>query len=379
VTPLGARTSTFAVIAGGGTAGHVLPGVAIGRALVARGHPPSSIHYVGSSRGIEATLVPEAGFEVTLLPGRGIQRRLTLANVGAVLGLGLAFVRAFWLLRRRRPAVAVCMGGYASVPCALAAVVWRVPIVVAEQNAVPGAANRLVARFARAVAVPFDGTPLPRAVTTGNPVRPEVAAVDRDRDRPAARAALGVDPDRRLLLVVGGSLGALRINRAVLGALDVWRDRRDLAIHHVVGNRDWDIVEAEQPDLAGAAVQYRPVRYEQDMPSALAAADLVVCRAGSSTIFELAAVGVPAVLVPSPHVTGDHQRANAEHVTAAGGAVVVPDAELDGDRLAAVVDALLSDEARLAALRAGVRTLARPDAADAIAAVAERHARRSHG
>jgi UDP-N-acetylglucosamine--N-acetylmuramyl-(pentapeptide) pyrophosphoryl-undecaprenol N-acetylglucosamine transferase len=211
-------------------------------------------------------------------------------------------------------------------------------------------------------------------VTTGNPVRPEVlAAAVADRDE--ARRRFGVAPGRRLVLVVGGSLGALRLNQAVVGALARWRDRDDLVVHHVVGRRDWEVVRDAVPPLDGAAVDYRPVEYEHDMATALRAADLAVARAGSGTCFELAAVGLPAILVPSPHVTGDHQTANARHLVDVGGAVVVPDGELDGDRLATEVDALLGDPARLAELARGVRTLARPDAADAVAALAESRAR----
>lgn len=368
-------TETFAIVAGGGTAGHVLPGLAICRALVARGHAVDAIRYVGSERGLEARLVPEAGFPLTLLPGRGIQRRLSLANLGATVGILRAIVTAVGLVRRLHPSVVVALGGYASVPCALAAVVLRVPMIVAEQNAVPGAANRLVGRFARACAVSFPGTPLPRPVVTGNPVRPEVLAVDRDRDGPGARAALGVALDRRLVLVFGGSLGALRINRATVELAARWSGRADVAVHHVVGARDWDAITTTTPDLAAGGLAYRAVRYETDMPRALAAADIAVCRSGSGTCFELAAVGLPAVLVPSPVVTGDHQRANARHLAQAGGAVVVEDAELDGARLAAELDAVLGAPDRLAALAAGVRTLARPDAADAVAALAEQHAR----
>src|SRR5262249_37330488 len=141
------KAKTFAIIAGGGTAGHVLPAIAIARALVARGHAVDDVHLVGSKRGVEATTGPASGFGLTLLPGRGIQRRFTLANVGAVAGLVAAVFKAFGIVRRRRPAVVIAVGGYASVPCALAAFVRRTPIVVAEQNAAPGAANRLVARF----------------------------------------------------------------------------------------------------------------------------------------------------------------------------------------------------------------------------------------
>jgi UDP-N-acetylglucosamine--N-acetylmuramyl-(pentapeptide) pyrophosphoryl-undecaprenol N-acetylglucosamine transferase len=258
---------------------------------------------------------------------------------------------------------------------AAAAAVWRVPVVVAEQNAVPGAANRFVARFAKAAAVSFPDTPLPRAVVTGNPIREEVLAVDRRRDRDEARAALELEPGRKVVLVFGGSLGALRINRATIDAVRHWKDRTDLAVRHVVGDRDWAIVQAERPALDEGALQYQAVRYEHDMPRAMAAADLAVCRSGSSTCFELAAVGLPALLVPSPNVTDDHQSANARHLEAAGAAVVVADTELDGTRLVALVDALLADEDRLNRLSTGMRAFARPDAADRVAELVERHAR----
>jgi UDP-N-acetylglucosamine--N-acetylmuramyl-(pentapeptide) pyrophosphoryl-undecaprenol N-acetylglucosamine transferase len=365
---------TFAVVTGGGTAGHVLPALAIADALVARGHDRSTIHYAGSERGIETRLVPPSGLAMTLLPGRGIQRRLTAANLAAVGGLLVAFWRAVRLLGRLRPAVVVAVGGYASVAVALAAVLRRIPVVVAEQNVVPGAANRLVARFARASAVSFEGTPLPRAVVTGNPVRPEISALADGHGRAAARAALGVVGDRRVVLVTGGSLGALRLNLATMEALERWRGRTDLTVHHVVGRRDWDRISAMAPtDLGG--LDYRSVAYEDDMPTALAAADVAVGRAGSGTCFELAAVGLPAVLVPSPVVTADQQTRNAERMVAAGAAVLVPDAELDGARLAAAVDDLLADDGTLAEMRRAALSWSRPDAADAIAALAEEHAR----
>jgi undecaprenyldiphospho-muramoylpentapeptide beta-N-acetylglucosaminyltransferase len=365
---------TFAIVTGGGTAGHVLPALAIADALVAGGHPRASVHYVGAERGIEARLVPPTGFPMTLLPGRGIQRRLALANVGAIGGLLLAALRALRLVRQLRPAVVVAVGGYASVAVGLAAVAWRVPLVVAEQNQAPGAANRLLARFAKASAVSFPGTPLPHAVVTGNPIRAEISAIDPDRDRRAAKVAFGVNPDRRLLLVVGGSLGARQLNEAALAAVPAWRDRTDLSVHHVVGRRDWDAVSARAPQEVGA-LEHRLVPYEDDMPAALAAADVALCRSGSSTCFELAAAGVPSILVPSPFVTADQQTGNARHLVDAGAAVLVRDDELDGPRLVAEVDALLADQPRLVAMGAAARTWARPQAAADIAALAEAHAR----
>jgi len=366
----------YALIAGGGTAGHVQPAIAIARALVDRGHRQTAVELVGSERGIEARLVPEAGFELTLLPGRGLQRKLSWQNVTSLVALVVAFRRAWRLVRDRRPRVVVSVGGYASVPCALAAVVRRVPVVVAEQNAAPGAANRLVARFAKACAVSFPDTPLPRAVVTGNPVRPEVLAIDRARDAPAARAKLAIEPGRRVVLIFGGSLGALRINRAAVEAVRGWAGRRDLHVRHVIGTRDWDELTAGGSPLPpGALLHYQAVEYDDDMPTSLAAADLAVCRSGASTSFELLAAGLPAVLIPSPFVTADHQTANARHVERAGAAVVVPDAELDGARLAAEVDTLLADRRCLARMALAAREAAQPRAADDIAALVERYAR----
>jgi len=365
---------TWAVIAGGGTAGHVLPGIAIARALVARGHSRSDIQFVGSARGIEHRLVPEAGFDVALLPGRGIQRRLTAANLAAAWGLLRAFAKAFALVWRTRPRVVVALGGYASVPCGLAAAMLRVPIVVMEQNAVPGLANRLVARFALASAVSFPGTALPRAEVTGNPVRDEVLRVDRDRDRVAARSELGVSPDRDFVVAFGGSLGARRINTAVLDVVDAWAGRGDVAIRHVIGDRDWELFEPRFPP-AGRALVYEPVRYEDRMHLALAAADVAVTRAGATTVAELAALGVPAIVVPLPGAPGDHQTANGRVLADAGAAVLVPDAELDGPRLAAELGRLLAEPATIDRMSAAARSVGRRDAAQRVADLVERHAR----
>ena len=366
----------YALVVGGGTAGHVMPALAIARALGDDGHQPTSLHMVGSERGLEAKLFPDSGLPFTLLPGRGIERRLSLQNVRSLFQLVVALGRAWRLVGRLRPRVVVSVGGYASVPCAFAAIFRRIPIVVAEQNAAPGAANRLVGRFAKACAVSFPDTPLPRAVVTGNPVRPEVLAIDRAHDSEAARHKLDVYPGRRVLLIFGGSLGALKINKAVLSALKRWSSRTDLHVRHIVGRRDWDELLGDgAPLAAGAPLRYQPVEYDDDMPTSLAAADLVVCRAGSSTCFELLAAGLPSILVPSPHVTADHQSANARHMWQAGASEVIPDKELDGARLVAEVDALLSDPKRLDDMALAARRAARPNAARDIARLAQEHAR----
>lgn len=379
----------WAVVAGGGTGGHAVPAVAIGRALVERGHPPGSVHFVGSQRGIEGRMAPAAGFAITLLPGRGIARRLSWSNVGAVAGLLAAVVRATWLLLRLRPSVVISVGGYASVACSVAAVLLRIPLVVAEQNAVPGLANRLAGRFARVSAVSFPCTPMPKAVLTGNPVRPEILAADRTpAGMTAAREALGLPGDYRVIAVAGGSLGARRINEATLEFARMWKDRQGIAIRHVVGERDFEAVLASAVGLAqtsghdpgsrpqgGPGLIYQLVRFEERMDLLLSAADVTVQRAGASTVSEVTVVGVPSLLVPLPGAPGDHQTVNAMRLVDAGAAVMVADSELNADRLAVELEALLDDPRRLEAMSRAARSLAFPAAADSVAALAEKYAR----
>ena len=368
----------WAVIAGGGTAGHVHPGLAVARALVRRGYEADRIHFVGSARGVERDLVPAAGFELTLLPGRGIKRKFSWQNLSSAWGLVQAVAQAAGLLRRLRPAVVLGLGGYASVPCALAALTLRIPLVVSEQNAVAGLANRLAGRWARASAVSFPSTKLPRAVLTGNPVRDEVQRINRDKDRLTARASLEVGEGRRLVVVVSGSLGATRINRAAFEAVRHWADRDDLAVHHVIGRRDWEELVHLRPDLSHAALNYKAVEYEMDMPKVYAAADLVVGRAGASSVAELAVLGLPSVLVPLPGAPRDHQTANASYLAAVGGAVVVPDAEMDGTRMVEEVDSLLKVPGLLRAMGREAAGVGRRNADNRVADLLEQHARSSH-
>jgi len=242
-----------------------------------------------------------------------------------------------------------------------------------EQNARAGAANRLAGRFAKACAVPFVETDLPRSVVTGNPVRAEVLSINRERDREAARTALGVSGDRTFIAVVTGSLGSRKVNEAVFAAVLKWSTRTDLSIRHVIGSRDWESVQGKLPK--GDGVEYVAVRYEDHMDTVLAAADLLIGRAGGTTVAELAEVGIGGVLVPLPQAPRDHQTANAAALVRAGAAVLIPDAELDGDRLAAELQPLLDDPSKLERMGTAAHTLAQADAADAVAELVERHAR----
>jgi UDP-N-acetylglucosamine--N-acetylmuramyl-(pentapeptide) pyrophosphoryl-undecaprenol N-acetylglucosamine transferase len=374
----------YALVAGGGTGGHLVPALAVARALAA-GPPARAVELVGSRRGLDATVLGDAGLPVTLLPGRGLRRRAdprSLAwNAVALGALAWASVVALFLVARRRPSVVVAVGGYASVPVALAAFLLAVPVVLVNLDARPGAANRLVARFARAAAVAFPGTALPRAVVTGAPVRPEVVAVAHPAagDRAAARRALALAEDRQVVAAVGGSLGARRLNQAVVELADRWSDR-ELSLYHVVGRRDFAWVAATGAGVDASSKRvglcYRRVEFEEHMARLYQAADLVLSRAGASTVAELAVVGVPSVLVPLPGAPGDHQAANAQVLAEAGAAVVVSDEHCDGATLAAVADELLESPERLESMAAAASALGRPDALRAVVAVVESHARR---
>jgi UDP-N-acetylglucosamine--N-acetylmuramyl-(pentapeptide) pyrophosphoryl-undecaprenol N-acetylglucosamine transferase len=374
----------FALVAGGGTAGHLQPALAIAEALVAAGHPRDSIEFVGSQRGQDRATLEGRGFPSILLPGRGIVRSLSpralVDNLGAVAGLGVALVRGLGVVRRARPRVVVSVGGYASLPASVAAVVYRIPLVLVNVDAVPGAANRLFGRFASASAVGWEGNPLPRAVVTGTPVRTEIADVSRrPDDRREARRQLGLPADRATVAVFGGSLGARRINDAVAGLAHRWADRADRTIYHVVGRRDWEgLGPTEDPGPvdggSDTGLWLARVPYEDRMDLLYAAADVVVCRAGAMTVAELAAAGAPSILVPLPGAPGDHQTANARVLERAGAAVLVRDEDCDAATLAVTLDTMLADPVGLEAMGRSARSLARRDAAAAGARLVESNA-----
>lgn len=359
---------TTVLIAGGGTAGHLVPGLAVAAALVDAGVPPADIHFVGSDRGVEADMVPAAGYGLDEVPSRGLERKVSLGALKAGFGLLGAARRGISIVGRRQPGVVVSLGGHAALPGVVGAVVRRRPLVLMEQNVKAGAVNKLLARFAAASAVSFPGTDLRRSHVTGNPLRADLVAAaearrgpDGGQVRDDARRALGLPLDRTVVLVTTGSLGSKRVNDAVLGLAERWSARGDLAIRHVTGRRDHEQVAAAAPPPG--PLHYDVVAYEDRMPVAMAAADVAVTRAGASTCTELAAFGVPAVMVPLPIATRDHQTANATVLADAGGAVVVPDHELDVDRLEAELAPLLDDPARRAAMATAMAGQGRLDAA----------------
>jgi undecaprenyldiphospho-muramoylpentapeptide beta-N-acetylglucosaminyltransferase len=355
------------VLAGGGTAGHVTPALAVADALVARGHERSSIVFVGTSRGVGLSLAAERGFATCALAGRGVPRKASLAALAAAGSLAQGMAQSLGLIRRLRPAVVASFGGYGGLGPALAAGLLSIPLVVIEANSVPGAANRVTHRFACAAAVAMAGTRLRREVVTGSPVRPEVVHLAQAGVGSARRAPL----DRHLVVIFGGSLGSGRINEVVLAMVRELSDRSDLAVYHVVGERDYREDRYRQAACEGPGLWYRPVAFDPDLASWLAEADLVVCRAGASTVAELTCLGRPSILIPLPSAPGDHQRVNASIMVQAGAAQMLTDGELTPAGLIGRIEALLGRPERLQEMAARAKELGRPGAAEAVADLVE--------
>ena len=353
------------VLAGGGTAGHTSPLIATAERLREQA-PGVRLLAVGTAKGLETRVIPAAGLDLRLIPPVPLPRRLTPGLATVPGRLARAVQQSSLILAERRADVVVGFGGYVSLPVYLAALTRRIPVVLHEQNAVPGLANKIAAPFARVVAVSFPNTPLRNARYVGLPVRAAISGLDRDAARERARADLGFTGGRPLLLVSGGSQGAVAINDATDAA------REDLLAHgidvlHVLGPKN--LADSHVPTthpVTGA--RYVPVGYVDAMEQGYAAADLMVGRSGAGTVVETATVGLPVVFVPLPHGNGEQAR-NADFLVEAGAGVIVPNADLDGPRLLREVLPLLTDPARLAGMRAKLAGLVPADAAADLARI----------
>lgn len=351
------------VIAGGGTGGHLYPGLAVARALLAR-QPGARVSFAGTARGLEARVIPREGLELDLIRSAGLKGKSLGARLRGAATLPASLLDARRLVSRRRPHVVVGVGGYSSGPVVLVAALRGVPTMVLEQNAVPGLTNRWLAPFVRAAAVTYYETLTyfrGRGFVAGNPVRPEFLRASGAAD------TRGVSRPRRVL-ILGGSQGAHAVNLAmVASAPDLVRRCPGLEIVHQTGSRDLEMV---RDAYRGAGLQVRAEAFIDDMAAEMTQADVVVSRAGATTLAELAAMGLPAVLVPFPAATDDHQRKNAAVLAGQGAAVLVEERSLGtAEGRAAFTEAVLAivtDEVRRGQMAAAMRACARPDAADRI-------------
>lgn len=363
--------SPVIVLSGGGTGGHLYPALAIADGL-RRERPDVEVFFVGAVRGIEARILPERGEEHLLVPVQGIDRSNILGSWRAVTGIVVGVTRVLKLFRRLRPDLVVVTGGYAGAAAGIAAALTRVPLVLQEQNSYPGLVTRLLTRFATRVHVAFPealdrlSVPRDRSVVSGNPVRER-----SDLDRSEARAEYGLPADAVLGLVTGGSQGSLALNRGVTawvrGVSDGALPRAD-ALHLLwaTGHRHYDRVDGDLEEN-GRPEWVRALPYLDDMPSALAAADFALGRAGAMTTAEFLNVGLPAILVPLPTAAEDHQMHNARALEEVGAARVVPESELSAERLADEVRRLIEGPEILAEMARAATARARPHATRDIA------------
>jgi UDP-N-acetylglucosamine--N-acetylmuramyl-(pentapeptide) pyrophosphoryl-undecaprenol N-acetylglucosamine transferase len=346
-----------AVLAGGGTGGHVIPALAIAQELRAR--HAAEVKFIGTARGLETKLVPAAGFELALIEVGALKSVSLARRLSTLWQLPGAVLRSRRILREFRPDVVIGVGGYASGPAVLAAELAGVPTLLFEPNRVPGFANRVVARWASAAAVQFEETRLRfrNAQVTGTPVRKEFFDMP---PRPAGAPAT--------LLVFGGSQGAAALNRVMMESAAALQ-QAGVSVIHQTGERDYNQVQAACQQSGSSA---EVTAFIDRMPEAFARADLLLCRSGASTVAEVAAAGKPAIFVPFPRAADNHQRRNAEALVEAGAAVLIPETELTSARLTSTVGELLADKQRLGKMAVAARGLAHPNAAQDIAGMAAR-------
>jgi UDP-N-acetylglucosamine--N-acetylmuramyl-(pentapeptide) pyrophosphoryl-undecaprenol N-acetylglucosamine transferase len=345
------------VIAGGGTGGHLYPGIAVARELLSR-KPDTMVTFAGTARGIESRVVPREGFELDVLRSAGLKGKSATALVRGIALLPLSGVDAWRILARRSPQLVIGVGGYSSGPVLLAAVIRGIPTLLLEQNAVPGLTNRILARMVSAAAVTFESTITffgRRGFVAGNPVRPEFVGIESEQQRPP------MGPPR--VLIFGGSQGAHAINMAMVEAAPRLAADGGVDITHQTGERDLDVVRRAYGD-AGLAARVEPFLFAMDRE--MKRADVIVCRAGATTIAELTAAGRAAILIPLPTAADDHQRRNAEVLANAGAAELIEQKNLSGALLAERILSLARETERRRAIAAAAKRFARPGAAKVI-------------
>lgn len=346
------QSAISVIIAGGGTGGHIYPGIAIAQEFKRR-NPETKVLFVGTARGLETKIVPREGFELHLIEVAALKRVSLLKRIKSLLMLPKSFLAVRSLIQQIKPDVVIGVGGYSSGPVVLVASLMGVPTLVAESNALPGFTNRILARFVRGAAVTFDEARRffgDKAVITGNPVRAEFFGVE-----PKAVS------EQTHVFITGGSQGARAINLTMIEALPLLADEKDkLSITHQTGESDYDKVRATYLEL-GWRVEVKP--FVEKMVDEFSKADLVVCRAGATTVAELAAAGKPALMIPFPFAADDHQRKNAEAVERAGAGRMILQAELTSERLAQELLWLIRDPQQLIRMAEASKKLGHPDAA----------------
>lgn len=335
----------YAVVTGGGTSGHVLPARAILELLIEQGHSVDDLRYVGSRRGIETELMKDFGVQCEFLPISGLQRSLSVGNIARNLALPIRLLRsrllAKSLIEKWSPRVVVSVGGYASEPMARAALSHDVPLVCVSYDRIPGLATRRQAKRAAVSTSPFDGVALPHLSVTGAPVRSEIRHLNATEQRVSARQRLGMPQDAIVITIVGGSLGSGALNALVPSLLqELGHSRSSVAVYHICGNR---FISESAPQVP-EGVWYQRVGYESRMADVYAATDLLVGRAGASTVAEISTVGIASILVPWPGATDRHQDLNAQWLSERNAAIVSSDEQCESGEIIKTMIQLVHDE-----------------------------------
>jgi len=361
------------IVAGGGTAGHINPGIAIAK-YIKQKKPSSEIIFVGTQRGLETRLVPREGFELRVIKVRGFKRKISLDNVAAVKEVFQGTYQAWRLIKDFKPDVVIGTGGYVCGPVLFIASRMKIPTLIHEQNAYPGVTNRILAPFVNAVAVSFKESARyfkhsKNLILTGNPIRCEMLSADRSH----ARQKLGISADRQLVVIVGGSRGAERINGSVVEMVAGPYGEEDFSIIFATGEAQYDCVCEKLEGVSKPSLKVVPYIY--DAADVYAAADLMVCRAGAITVSEITALGVPSIVIPSPYVTANHQEHNARALEEQGAAVVILERDLNGSLLYHQIIRLLGDKDLLARMSKNARKLAIVNSAEKIYSVLQEMSR----
>lgn len=364
-------------MAGGGTGGHIYPALAIAQGIVKK-WPESEIIFIGTGKGLENSIIPETGMELKLISAEGLDRSSMVKALGSALKVPMGFWQARTIIKEFEPDLVVGTGGYVSYPAVLAGTVMGIKTVVHEQNALPGLANRALAKRVDCVMLTFQeaGRYLNarRIKVTGLPVRPEISTVDTEE----AYQRFGIAPDKFTLVAFGGSRGAASINRAMLGVVKKYRLVSDVQIVWITGDMHYDAVYSAVTEH-GMPNNLRLLPFLFDMEKALAVANLAVCRAGAATISELAIRGVPAILIPYPYAAENHQEKNARSLQKKGAALTIVDEYLDANSLYAKIEELRTNKFRLLRMAQLMKEEGQPEALNNILQVIEDLLKKSNG
>lgn len=359
----------------GGTGGHINPAIAVANTIKLR-DKDSQILFVGTKNGMEGKLVPKAGFEIKFVRARGFKRKLSLSNIDAAVKAVTSVYEAKRIIKRFKPDIVIGTGGYASWAAVKAAAKLGIPTLIHEQNAFPGVTTKRLARYADKICLSFESSAehfreneREKLFVTGNPLKPEI----KSAERAAARKELGIGPDELYIISFGGSLGAEKINEYVFELLERYIKKTSIRFTHATGSGGFEkyaALAAEKGLDKASNIEIK--EYIYDMDKRLAAADLVICRAGAITLAELCCLGKPSILIPSPNVTADHQYKNAAALAEKGAALVFRESDINGEVLTDTIRALANDRSRLRAIGESAAGFALPRAAEEIADLAEK-------